>query len=152
MNAPYLVNRRALLAWGLMLLCLGLGIGILVRTVAEDRGSFGYLLAAVLLIPALRIYLPATRRWTLDQRGISRGRRLVRWEEITRIDLRTYPKGFRSPGSIDLHLHTAKKRFIVRTFVEGDARELAKRLRGALPEALFPAASQRLVEEVWRHR
>lgn len=135
-----------------MFFCGILGTGIAITTYVASGGGHRYLFAAVLLIPALWIYLPATYRWTLDQRGISRGRRLVRWEEITRIDLRTYPKGFRSPGSIDLFIHAGKKRFIVRTFVEGDARELAKRLRGALPEALFPAASQRRVEEVWKRR
>lgn len=151
-SAPLVVNRRAPLAWGLMLLCLGLGFGIAFQILAEGRGGHRYLFAAVFLFPALWIYLPATYRWTLDQRGISRGRRLVRWEEITGIDLRPYPKGFRNPGSIDLRIHTAEKRFLLRTFVEGDARELAKRLREVLPENLFPAASQRRMEEVWKRR
>lgn len=153
-NAPstnrFVVNQRAVLAWSLMLLCLCLGIAILIQILMEDRGGHRYLFAAMFLVPALWIYLPATYRWTLDQRGISRGRHLVLWGEITRLDLRTFPKGFRSPGSIDVYLHAGGKRFVLRTYVENDARELARRLREALPEPLFSAASQRRVEEVWK--
>jgi hypothetical protein len=135
-----------------MLLCGGLGIGIIVQILLEGRGGYRYLFAAVFLLPAIWIYLPATYRWTLDQRGISRGRHLVLWEEITRLDLRTFPKGFRNPGSIALHLHAGNKRFVLRTYVESDARELACRLREALPETRFSAASQRRMEEVWKRR
>jgi|GEM_PF-2213581 len=155
-NAPstnrFVVNQRAALAWCLMLLCLCLGIAILIQILMEDRGGHRYLFAAVFLVPALWIYLPGTYRWTIDDRGFSRGRRLVPWKEVTRIDLRTFPRGFRSPGSIDLLLHAGTKRFLLRTYVEKDARELARRLRKALREPLFSATSQRRVEEVWKRR
>jgi hypothetical protein len=151
-STQFVVNQRAVLAWSLMLLCLGLGIAVLIQIQRHDHGGHRYLFAAIFLIPSLWIYLPATYRWSLDQRGISRGRHLVLWGEITRLDLRTFPKGFRSPGSIDLLLHSGNKRLLLRTYVENDARELSRRLREALPETLFSAASQRRVEEVWKRR
>jgi hypothetical protein len=135
-----------------MFFCGVLGTGIAIPTFVVSAGGHRYLFAAVFLVPALWIYLPATYRWILDHRGISRGRRFIPWEEICRVDLRAYPEGFRSPGSIDLHLHTGNKRFVLRTYVKNDARELARRLREALPETLFSAASQRRVEEVWKRR
>jgi len=149
---PFTLNRRAVLAWILLLSCAALGTGIAIPTFVEGGRGHRHLLAAIFLVPALWIYLPATYRWTLDQRGISRGRYRVLWEEITRLDLRTFPRGFRNPGSIALHFQAGNKRFVLRTYVESDAREMASRLREALPETLFSAASQRRMEEVWKRR
>lgn len=155
-NSPsthrFVVNQRAVQAWILVLASAALGTGIAIQTFVEGRHGHLYLFAVFFLVPALWGFLPATYRWTLDHRGISRGRHLVLWEEITRLDLRTFPKGFRSSGSIDLHLHAGNKRFVLRTYVERDACELARRLRESLPETLFSAASQRRVEEVWKRR
>lgn len=147
---PYALNRSAVWGWCLFLLTGGLGTWILLETLSGERGLFGIFLGLVPLTAAFWIYRPARHRWMLNEKGISRSALFVPWEAISRLELRTFPRGFRSPGCVDLHVEGAGKRLLLRIYSEQDARELADRFHAALPEALFPAARVKQVSDVWK--
>lgn len=147
---PYTLTRSAVWGWSLFLLSAGLGAWILFETLPGDDGIFGLFLGLLPLTAAFWIYLPARHRWTLDDDGISRGRLLVPWASVTGLELRTFPRGYRSPGCVDLQLEGAGKRLLLRIYSKQDARELADRFHAALPEALFPAARVKQVNETWK--
>ncbi len=147
---PYTLNRSAIWGWCLFLLTAGLGAWILFETLSGDRGFFGLFLGLLPLAAAFWIYRPARHRWTLDEEGISRGSLLIPWTSVTGLELRTFPRGYRSPGNLDLHLEAAGQRLLMRIYSKRDARELADRFHAALPETLFPACRVKQVAEVWK--
>ena len=114
---------------------LGLGIVFLVLSLGPPVRPFGFVLAAVFLVPGTWVIPLMLRPWRLDRCGIRLGhRRVLTWEEVESIEVRDVrPEGAgRGPAHVTVVVRSAEHRATLVLYSRSDAEEVAGLLEKCL--------------------
>ena len=137
-------NRRW--AWGTIAV-----MAVLFVLMRDAATWASVLLSASLMGALLWVTWPMLPNWRFDEQGVWRGRvHIARWSDVESVDVRTYIRGARQLGSIDVVMRTSAHLDIyLRLYCQVEAHQVMQMFDKYLPEICERTSIVNAVVQAW---